>query len=67
MEWKVVACFSRKMINAEKNYEIPDTELLAIIESFRHWRHYLKQPYHTLEVLTDHRILRTFMSMNKFT
>ncbi len=37
-EWKVVAYFSRKMIDAERNYEIHDAELLAIVESFRHWR-----------------------------
>ncbi len=46
-EWKIVAYFSRKMIDAERNYEIHDAELLAIVESFRHWRHYLEQPYHT--------------------
>ncbi len=44
-EWNVVAHFSRKMIDAERNYEIHDAELLAIVESFRHWRHYLEQPY----------------------
>ena len=66
-EWKVVAYFSRKMIDAERNYEIHDAELLAIVESFRHWRHYLEQPYHTLEVLTDHSNLRAFMSTHKLT
>ena len=37
-EWKVVAYFSRKMIDAERNYKIHDAELLAIIESLRHCR-----------------------------
>ncbi len=64
-EWKVVAYFSRKMIDAERNYKIHDAELLAIVESFRHWRHYLKQPYHTLEVLIDHSNLHAFMSTHK--
>ncbi len=32
-EWKVVAYFSLKMIDAERNYEIHDAELLAIVES----------------------------------
>ena len=41
-EWKVVAYFSRKMIDAERNYEIHDAELFAIVESFCHWRHYLE-------------------------
>ncbi len=66
-EWKNVAYFSRKMIDAERNYEIHDVELLAIIESFRNWRHYLEQPYHTVEVLTDHGNLRAFMSTYKLT
>ncbi len=64
-EWKVVAYFSRKMIDAERNYEIHDAELFAIVESFCHWRHYLEQPYHTLEVLTDYSNLRAFMSTYK--
>ncbi len=59
--------FSRKMIDAERNYKIHDSELLAIVESFRHWRQYLVQPYHTLEVLTDYSSLRAFMSMYKLT
>ncbi len=35
-EWKLIAYFSRKMINAEKKYKIHDAKLLAIVESFRH-------------------------------
>ena len=66
-EWKVVAYFSCKMIDAERNNKIHDVELLAIVENFRHLRHYLEQPYHTLEVLTDHSNLRVFMSTNKLT
>ncbi len=66
-EWKIMAYFSRKMINVERNYKIHDFELLAIVESLRHWRHYLKQPYHTVEVLIDHSNPRAFVSMNKLT
>ncbi len=29
-----MAYFSRKMIDAKRNYEIHDTELLAIVEGF---------------------------------
>ncbi len=55
------------MIDAKINYEIYDAKLLAIVESFCHWRHYLEQPFHTLEILTDHSNLRAFMSMHKLT
>ena len=64
-EGNVVAYFSHKMIDAEGNYEIHDPELFAIVESFCHWRHYFEQLYHTMEVLTDHNNLCTFMSMHK--
>ncbi len=53
-EWKVVAYFSRKIIDAKRNYENYDAELLAIVESFCHWGYYLKQPYHTLELIADY-------------
>ena len=66
-EWKVMAYFSRKMIDAERNHEIHDAELLAIVESFRHWCHYPEQPYHTVEVITDYSNLRAFMNTHKFT
>ncbi len=55
------------MIDAESNYEIHDAELLAIVESFRHWRQHLEQLYHTVEVLTDHSNLRAFISTHKLT
>ncbi len=66
-EWKVVAYFSRKMIDAERNYEIHDAELLTIVESFCHCRQYLKQPYHHMEILTDHSNLCAFMSTYNLT
>ena len=55
------------MIDTERNYKIHDAELLAIIESFCHWRHYLEQPYHTVKVLTDYSNLHAFMSTYKLT
>ncbi len=66
-DWKVVAYFSRKMIDVERNYEIHDAELLAIVESFCHWRHHLEQLYHNVEIFTDHNNLRAFMSTYKLT
>lgn len=33
-----IAFFSRKLLPAEMNYQIHDKELLAIIDSFKHWR-----------------------------
>jgi hypothetical protein len=38
--WHPVAFWSRKMIPAERNYDTHDQELLAIVKSFKQWRHY---------------------------
>ena len=41
-QWHLVAFFSQKMIPAETRYETHNGELLAIVEAFKTWRHYLK-------------------------
>ena len=60
-QWHPVANFSRKMIPAETRYETHDGELLAIVEAFKTWRHYLEGCKHEVLVLTDHNNLRRFM------
>ena len=60
-QWHPVAFFSRKMILAETRYETHDGELLAIVEAFKTWRHYLEGCKHEVLVLTDHNNLRRFM------
>ena len=37
-KWKIIALLSRTMQSAEKNYEIYDKELLAIVEALTKWR-----------------------------
>ena len=49
------------MIPAETWYETHDGELLAIVEAFKTWRHYLESCKHKLFVLTDHNNLYQFM------
>uniref|UniRef100_A0A093ULA6 Transposon Tf2-8 polyprotein n=1 Tax=Talaromyces marneffei PM1 TaxID=1077442 RepID=A0A093ULA6_TALMA len=39
---RLVAYYSKKLIDAELNYEIHDKELLAIIRALQHWRVYLE-------------------------
>ena len=60
-QWHPVAFFSRKMIPAETRYETHDQELLAIVEAFKTWRHYLEGCKFEVLVLTDHNNLRRFM------
>jgi len=40
-KWKLIAFLSRTMQLAERNYEIYDKELLAIVEALTKWRQYL--------------------------
>jgi hypothetical protein len=64
-KWHPVAFVSRKLQSAELNYEVYDLELLAIVYSFKQWRHYLEGAQHTIEVLTDHSNLRSIRAVQK--
>ena len=59
--WHPVAFFSHKMISAETRYKTHDSELLAIVETFKTWRHYLEDSQHEVFLLIDHNNLRQFM------
>ena len=63
--WYPVAFWSRKMIDAERNYETHDQELLAIVMAFKQWRHYCEGSAFPIEVLTDHNNLKAFMNMKE--
>jgi hypothetical protein len=54
-----VDLYSRKLIQAEYNYDTHDQELLAIVKSLEHWRHYLEGE--KSKVLADHHNLKWFM------
>ncbi len=49
------------MIPAKTRYETHDGELLAIVEAFKTWKHYLEGCKHEVFVLTDHNNLQRFM------
>jgi hypothetical protein len=53
---------SQKCTVVEINSEIHDKELLAIIDSFQEWRHFLKRAIHLITVYTDHKNLEYFKS-----
>ncbi|KAI7955667.1 hypothetical protein MJO29_007066 [Puccinia striiformis f. sp. tritici] len=64
-----VAFLSRSLIKAERNYQIFDKELLAIVAAFKEWRHYLEGNPHRLNaiVYTDHQNLESFMTTKELT
>jgi hypothetical protein len=49
-----VAFFLKTMNDAQRNYDMYNRELLALVETFRHWRHYLHSAAHKVKVHTDH-------------
>ena len=55
-----VAFFSKKLNGPQLNYQIHDKELMAIIEAFREWKHYLSDTAYQVKVYTDHKNLATF-------
>ena len=57
-----IAFYSRKFSASEINYEIHDKELLAIVDSFQKWHHFLEGAAHPVIVYTDHKNLENFMS-----
>jgi hypothetical protein len=49
--------FSRKLKDAELNYNIHDKELLAIVEALNKWSTYCKSTKHSIRILSDHKNL----------
>ena len=56
----LVAFLSKSFSPAERNYQIFDKELLAIIRAFKEWRHLLEGSKEPIQVLTDHQNLEYF-------
>ncbi|SPC61388.1 related to pol protein [Ustilago sp. UG-2017b] len=65
--WHPVAYYSRKMSSAERNYEIHDKELLAVVACLTQWRHMLAGLPSQLVILTDHEALKYFKSQRRIT
>jgi hypothetical protein len=62
-----VAFFSRQMVAAERNYEVYDKELLAIVVCLKNWRHLLQGGKHQITILSDHLNLQYFMTSKTLT
>ena len=57
---KLIAFLSRTMQPAERNYEIYNKELLAIVEALAKWRQYLLDAAETFEIQMDYKNLKYF-------
>ena len=63
--WRPVAFLSKSLNEIERNYEIHDKEMLAIIRGLESWRHLLEEAQYKFEIWTDHKNLEYFMKAQK--
>ncbi len=61
-DWRPVAYYSIAMQPAERNYDIYNKELLAIVRALEAWRPYLEGNPHCVDIFSDHRNLEYFMT-----
>jgi len=64
-KWRLVAFISKSLNKAERNYEIHDREMLAIIQCLEEWRHLLEGTQTKFEIWSNHKNLEYFMSSQK--
>jgi hypothetical protein len=62
-----VAYYSRQLLPAEINYDVGEKELLAIVEGFKHFRHYAisVSASSPVKVLSNHKKLEHFTTLSK--
>ena len=63
--WRSVAFLSKLLNETERNYEIHDKEILAIIRGLKAWRYLLEGVQTKFEIWTDHKNLEYFMKAQK--
>ena len=64
-KWRPVAYISKLLNETERNYEIHDKEILAVIRCLEAWRHFLEGTKERFEIWSDHKNLEYFMSNQK--
>ncbi len=64
-KWRPVSFLSKLLSVTERNYEIYDKELLAIMLALKEWRHYLMGAYQDFEIWMDHQNLQYFRKSQK--
>ena len=60
-----ITYYSATFTPTECNYDIYEWELLAVIQSIVHWRHYLGWTKEPFTILTDHKNLQYWKSPQK--
>ena len=63
--WRLVAFISKSLSDIERNYEIHNKEILAVVRCLEVWRHFLEGATMKFEIWTDHKNLEYFMKVQK--
>jgi len=63
--WRPVAFISKSLSDIERNYEIHDKEMLAVVRCLEAWRHFLEGTTIRFEIWTDYKNLEYFMKAQK--
>jgi len=63
--WRLVTFISKSLSDTERNYEIHDKEMLAVVKCLEAWRHFLEETMTRFEIWTDHKNLEYFMKVQK--
>ena len=64
-KWRPVAFLSKSLNETERNYEIHNKEMLAVIRGLENWQHLLEGAKYKFEVWTDYKNLEYFMKAQK--
>jgi len=64
-KWRPVAFISKSLNDIERNYEIHNKEMLAVIRYLEAWRHFLEGARTKFEIWTDHKNLEYFITNQK--
>jgi len=62
---RLIAYQSRKLSELKKRYEVHDKELLVIVKALQDWRPYLTDTEKSIQIYTDHKNLRNFVTMKQ--
>jgi len=63
--WRPVTFISKSLSDTERNYEIHDKEMLAVVRCLEAWRHFLEGTTTKFEIWIDHKNLKYFMKAQK--
>jgi hypothetical protein len=65
-QWRSIVFYFKKMIFAERNYEINDQKMLVIVKICKKWRHYIENVKHSIRVIIDHANFKNFFINKAF-